>query len=87
VKPFGKTPDPAFLYRSRAHNAALARLEHAVEERDFAILTGGIGTGKTTISRALIDSLTKSQKVALIINPRLSANQLLKAFAKRIGIE
>ena len=56
-KPFGKTPDPRFLYLSRGHEEALARLEFVVEEREIAILTGGIGCGKTTLSRALMDRM------------------------------
>ena len=50
ARPFGKTPDPAFLYESRQHREALARLEYAVEEMDLALLTGTIGSGKTTLS-------------------------------------
>ena len=56
-KPFSKTPDPRFLFMSRVHEEALARLQYAVEELDVALLTGGIGSGKTTISRALMDSV------------------------------
>ena len=55
AKPFGKTPDPAFLYESHQHREALARLEYAVEEKELALLVGDIGSGKTTLSRALID--------------------------------
>ena len=54
-RPFSKTPDPAFLFRSRQHAEALARLAHAVEEREMAVLTGEVGAGKTTLSRALVD--------------------------------
>ncbi len=84
--PFSKTPDPLFLYRSREHAEALERLKYAVEERELTVLTGDIGTGKTTLSRALIDSLDNTYKVALIINPRLTPAQLLKVIAKRLGI-
>ena len=62
-KPFSKTPDPAFLYPSRQHAEALARLSHAVDEREIAVLTGEVGTGKTTLSRALIDELSKLLKI------------------------
>jgi type II secretory pathway predicted ATPase ExeA len=86
-KPFSKTPDPLFLYRSKEHAEALERLKYAVEERELAVLTGDIGTGKTTLSRALIDSLDSSYKIALIINPRLTPAQLLRVVAKRLGVE
>src|ERR1041384_2205638 len=61
AKPFGKTPDPAFLYESRQHKEALARLEYAVDEKELALLTGDIGSGKTTLSRALIDRLRETR--------------------------
>src|SRR5580765_547367 len=71
AKPFGKTPDPAFLYESNQHKEALARLEYAVEEKELALLVGDIGSGKTTLSRALIDRLGDSRPAVLLINPRL----------------
>ncbi|HEX2060058.1 MAG TPA: tRNA (adenosine(37)-N6)-threonylcarbamoyltransferase complex ATPase subunit type 1 TsaE, partial [Thermoanaerobaculia bacterium] len=87
AKPFGKTPDPSFLYESRQHREALARLEYAVEEKDLALLTGDIGSGKTTLSRALIDRLGESRPVILLINPRLTPTQLLKSIARGLGLE
>ena len=84
-KPFGKTPDPEMLYFSPRYEEALARMEQAVEDREVLLLTGEIGSGKTTLCRALIDRLDEKYKVALIINPRLSPNQLLRTVAKRFG--
>jgi type II secretory pathway predicted ATPase ExeA len=84
-KPFSKTPDPRFLYPSRKHAEALARLQLAVEEQDIILLTGEIGCGKTTLSRALIDSLDDRYHPVLIINPRLSPVQLLGVVARRLG--
>jgi type II secretory pathway predicted ATPase ExeA len=86
-KPFNKTPDPRFLYHSPKHAEALARLLHAVEEQDIVLLTGEIGSGKTTLSRAFIDSLDESYHPLLIINPRLSPSQLLRTVAMRLGME
>lgn len=86
-KPFSKTPDPRFLYQSRRHAEALARLQFAVEDQDIVLLTGDIGCGKTTLSRALIDSLDERFHPALIINPRLSPSQLLRTVALRLGVE
>ncbi len=86
-KPFNKTPDPRFLYHSRKHAEALARLQHAVEEQDLVLLTGDIGSGKTTLSRAFIDSLDDSYRPVLILNPRLSPSQLLRTVALRLGMD
>lgn len=87
AKPFGKTPDPAFLYESRQHREALARLEYAVEEKDLALLVGDIGSGKTMLSRALIDRVGEARPVILLINPRLTPTQLLRAVARGLGLE
>jgi type II secretory pathway predicted ATPase ExeA len=84
-KPFAKTPDPGLLYLSPAHAEALARMEQAVEDRELMVMTGDIGCGKTTLSRALIDRLPESVRPALIISPRLSPNQLLRTVALRLG--
>src|SRR5512138_1897473 len=85
AKPFGKTPDPAFLYESPQHREALARLEYAVEEKELALLVGDIGSGKTTLSRALIDRLGDARPVVLLINPRLTPTQLLRTIAAGLG--
>ncbi len=86
-KPFNRTPDPRFLYESRKHAEALARMQHAVDEQDIVLLTGEIGSGKTTLSRALIDSLDDSYHPVLIINPRLSPSQFLRTVALRLGMD
>ncbi|HEX9019718.1 MAG TPA: AAA family ATPase [Nitrospirota bacterium] len=86
-KPFARTPDPRFLFQSAKHAEALARLQYAVEEQDLVLLTGEIGSGKTTLSRAFIDSLDGSYHPLLIINPRLSPSQLLHTVALRLGME
>ncbi|HEY6844220.1 MAG TPA: AAA family ATPase [Thermoanaerobaculia bacterium] len=85
TRPFGKTPDPGFLYESPQHKEALARLEYAVDEKELAVLVGEIGSGKTTLSRALIDRIGETRPVILLINPRLTPNQLLRAIA--VGLE
>jgi general secretion pathway protein A len=87
ARPFGKTPDPAFLYEGARHGEALARLEMAAADKDIALLTGEIGAGKTTISRALVDRLEERFKVVLAMNPRLSAPQMLGFIAERLGVE
>jgi type II secretory pathway predicted ATPase ExeA len=87
-RPFTKTPDPRFLYLSRNHEEALARLQYAVEERELILLTGEIGCGKTTLTRALMDNLDENRyRVVTIINPVLTPGQFLRAVAKRLDIE
>lgn len=85
-KPFSKTPDPAFLYPSRQHAEALARLSHAVEEREVAVLTGEVGAGKTTLSRALVDAFADRCRFSFVINPALPPAQLLGAVAEGFGL-
>lgn len=86
AKPFGKTPDPAFLFESPQHKEALARLEYAVDEKELALLVGDIGSGKTTLSRALIDRIGDARPVVLLINPRLTPAQLLRTIAAGLGL-
>src|SRR5918994_183672 len=86
AKPFGKTPDPSFLYESQQHREALARLEYAVDEKELALLVGDIGSGKTTLSRALIDRIGDARPVVLLINPRLTPAQLLRSIASGLGM-
>jgi type II secretory pathway predicted ATPase ExeA len=86
-KPYGNTPDPRFLYPSKQYEEALARLLYTAEERELALLTGEIGSGKTTLSRTLIDSLDERFVPILIINPRLSPSQFLMLLVKKWGKE
>jgi type II secretory pathway predicted ATPase ExeA len=86
-RPFSKTPDPAFLYEGRGHAEALARLLTAAEDKDIGVLTGEIGAGKTTLSRAVIDRLDERFRPVLVINPRISAIQLLGLIARRLGVD
>ena len=86
VRPFAKTPDPQFLFLSRSHREAYARLLHAVEERDMVLLTGGIGCGKTTLSRVLMDELNERYRIILLTNPRLSPLEFLHALALRLDV-
>lgn len=85
-KPFSKTPDPRFLYLSKVHEEALARLQYAVEERELALLTGGIGSGKTTISRALMDSMGEEYRFCFIFNPILAPLEFLRILARNLGM-
>jgi type II secretory pathway predicted ATPase ExeA len=87
ARPFAKTPDPAFLYPSRQHAEALARLSHALEEREVAVLTGEVGAGKTTLSRALVDEFADRCRFSLVVNPALPPAQLLSAVGEGFGVQ
>lgn len=84
-RPFSKTPDPRFLYLSKGHREALARLQYVAEEREIALLTGEIGCGKTTLSRALMDSLGDDYRFCFIVNPRLGALEFLRCIARTLS--
>ncbi|MCW5828989.1 MAG: AAA family ATPase [Deltaproteobacteria bacterium] len=86
ARPFSKTPDPGFLYESPGHAEALARLELAVEDRELALLLGDVGSGKTTLTRALIDRLGETVTPVLLTNPKLTPVQLLRIFGERLGL-
>lgn len=86
-KPFSKTPDPRFLYMSKGHREALARLQYVIEEREIALLTGEIGCGKTTISRALMDSMGDDFHFCFVFNPRLKAIEFLRGIARGLRVE
>ena len=76
--PFSIAPDPRFLFMSERHREALAHLMYALEsDGGIVLLTGEVGTGKTTVSRCLLDLLPDHCDVALILNPRLSAPEML----------
>lgn len=77
-KPFEVTPDPRFLYLSPTHREVLASLVYGVRERrGFIVLVGEVGTGKTTLINAALESFKDDTKVAYIANTSLSFNQML----------
>jgi type II secretory pathway predicted ATPase ExeA len=86
-RPFTKTPDPRFLFLSKNHEEALARLQYAVEEKELILLTGEVGSGKTTLTRVLMDSLGEKYRVIVIINPQLTPVQFLRTVAKRFDLD
>jgi general secretion pathway protein A len=78
MKPFAVTPNPRFLYPSRSHREALASLVYGVKHRrGFICLVGEVGTGKTTLLRALLDGLNVSIRTALITHTTLDREDLL----------
>jgi len=77
--PFGITPDPKFLFLSTPHASAFEWMKMAIEQHEFGLITGEVGSGKTVLSRYLVDNLPEDKfKVAWIINPNMSSTQLLK---------
>lgn len=79
VNPFGITPDPKFLYLSTPHASAIEWMKMAIEQHEFGMITGEVGSGKTVLSRYLVDSLPEENfRVAWIINPVMSPTALLR---------
>ncbi len=88
VLPFHNTPNPRFFFETEQHKEALAKLEYTVRNRrGFALVTGEIGSGKTTLIRTLIRRLGPEARTALISNTRVSSHQLLKLIATELKIE
>ncbi len=85
--PFDLTPNPRFLFFSAKHREALNHLLYGIRERKgFVQLTGEVGAGKTTLCRAMLEQLGDRYDTALILNPALDAEQLLKAIAMEFGL-
>src|SRR3989338_10763040 len=77
-KPFRMTPDPRYFYPSAKHTDALNHMVYAIEERrGFVVITGEIGSGKTTLSRVMFQKLDPMTKTAIIRNTQLTAKDLL----------
>jgi type II secretory pathway predicted ATPase ExeA len=85
-KPFRKTPDPRYLFLNETYEEALERLLFAVEEMDLALLTGEVGSGKTLLTRALVDRLGERYEAGMILNPRLPPRQFLHTVAVELGV-
>ena len=87
-KPFKLVPNPAYLFLSKSHEEALAHLNYAVSQGDgFVEITGEVGTGKTTLCRAFLESLNENTVAAYIFNPKLGPKQLIKTINDEFGIK
>ncbi|MGB9627883.1 MAG: ExeA family protein, partial [Thermodesulfobacteriota bacterium] len=85
-KPFLLTPDPQFLYLSESHRVAIDSLLYGIEQREgFLVITGDIGTGKTTICRAILNKMGPHVKTAVIFNSFLSEDELLESILLDFG--
>lgn len=86
-KPFSIAPDPRYLYMSERHREALAHLLYGVSSDGcFILLTGDVGTGKTTVGRCFLAQLPDNTDVAFIVNPRLTVLELLETICEEFGI-
>lgn len=87
-RPFSIAPDPRFLFLGLCYRDALAHLLYGIRERGgFIQLTGAVGTGKTTLTRALLEQLPESVDIALVLNPSVTAQELLLAICEELRIE
>src|SRR5438477_4695212 len=86
-KPFSLTPDPKYMYRSESHANAFDLLQYAIRRREgFVVVTGDIGTGKTTLCRALLEEIDRTTFTALVLNPFLTEEDLLKRILQDFGV-
>jgi len=86
-KPFSLTPDPKYLYKSESHANAFDLLQYAIRRREgFVVVTGDIGTGKTTLCRAILEQLDRKTFTALVLNPFLSEEDLLRVILQDFGV-
>ena len=86
-KPFSLTPDPKYLYKSESHANAFDLLQYAIRRREgFIVVTGDIGTGKTTLCRAMLEQLDRKTFTALVLNPFLSEEDLLRIILQDFGV-
>jgi general secretion pathway protein A len=85
--PFSITPDPRYLFMSQRHREALAHLLYGIHESGgFVVLTGEVGTGKTTVTRALLEQMPENVDVALILNPCLTVAEFLACVCDELGV-
>ena len=88
--PFAITPDPRFVYLSERHRDALAHLLFGIGQGGgggFVQLTGEVGTGKTTLSRLLLEQLPENTRVALVLNPRQTPVELLETICEELHLD
>jgi general secretion pathway protein A len=87
LKPFNPTPDPKFLYLTSSHREALAQILYGVQEgKGFIVLTGEVGTGKTTLIQTLLRRLDEKTEVAFIFNSKLPFDALVEYMLRDFGI-
>ncbi|MBI4644108.1 MAG: AAA family ATPase [Deltaproteobacteria bacterium] len=86
-RPFNLLPDPGFLYLSPQHKLARAYLEYGVNQRvGFVVLTGEVGTGKTTLIKSLLKSRERNQRLGVLYQTSVGAEDLLDLLLKEFGV-
>jgi len=87
IKPFDLHPDPRFIYLSSSHKKAMAYLDYGIRERSgFILLTGEVGSGKTTLIRDLLDKHYENVVLSMIFNTRVTSEQLLAMINEDFGL-
>lgn len=85
--PFSIAPNPHYLYMSRQHHEALAHLIYGVgRDGGFVLLTGEVGTGKTTVCRCFLEQIPEDTDVAFVLNPKLEVEELLATICDELSI-
>ncbi len=86
-KPFSLTPDPEFLFLTLQHRDALEQMLYGIQRREgFTVIVGDVGTGKTTLCWALLGKVEGSLRTALILNPLLTEEEILRAIVQDFGV-
>ncbi len=86
--PFSISPDPHYFYMSRGHREALAHLVYGINnDGGFILLTGEVGTGKTTVCRCLLELIPENADIAFILNPNLTVEELLASICDELGVK
>ncbi len=86
-KPFAISPNPRYLYMSELHREALAHLLYGIDgDGCLILLTGDVGTGKTTVCRCLLGHLPEKTDIAIVLNPKLTARDLLRTICEELEI-
>jgi general secretion pathway protein A len=86
-KPFQLTPEPGFFFESKWHKRAMSYLQYGLSQAEgFIVITGDIGTGKTTIANSLLNEMEDNIVAAQIVTPKLSPDELVKMVASKFGI-
>lgn len=88
AKPFELLPNPKFLYLSKGHRKALSYLQYGVQEHaGFTLLTGEVGSGKTTLVRDIINKISSDTTLAMIFNTRVDSHQLVAMINEDFGLK
>ncbi|RMH44934.1 MAG: hypothetical protein D6694_05350, partial [Gammaproteobacteria bacterium] len=86
-RPFTISPNPRYLYMSPRHREALAHLLFGIGDGGgFVVLTGEVGTGKTTLCRRMLEQMPSHINVAYVVNPKISAQELLEIICDKLNI-